>query len=167
MPSHGFMMMFKHCITFVSCRFFFSFDEQKSFIHDFQCDAFVVMCLVIKFNDQIYFRSSFHRGCTCTHTHTLSCRWLMAFAKNWLKNGSKSWWWIFIEIPIFFFGRIITICYALEFQFWWEFSANNQKNDRENGRSLNNKYQHEITNHLNTAAYDTNGVINSTKRDNT
>lgn len=30
--------------------------------------------------------------------------------------------------------------------------------------NLNNKYQHEITNHLNTAAYDTNGVINPTEK---
>lgn len=42
------------------------------------------------------------------------------------------------------------------------YSDRERKRDSENGKKLNNKYQHEITNHLNTAAYDTNGVISPT-----
>ena len=134
------------------------------------------MCLVIKRNGQALFFFSLYLitlpPILRRSVHIVEVMTDGFCKENWLKNGSKSWWWIFIGIPFFcswdMAAHGIPIYMGI---FFWQASEKKCTRARQEeikrksgGRNLNNKYQHEITNHLNTAAYDTNGVINPTKR---
>lgn len=105
-------------------------------------------------------------------------RWRINWKKKWIKIMMMNIYW-----DSTFFPHIKYAPERMEFQFWWIFFVlllllinrtvlGVVKKEHVSGiyldvrerKILNNKYQHEITNHLNTAAYDTNGVINPTER---